>query len=88
MSVPFKLTCLCRLACILLATKVGNLHLNVNELSNKIPGASLQAILDHEFILMSEISFNILVPDLDAALQGYYLLLQVLFAMYSWLMFG
>lgn len=58
------------MACLFLGSKVGNLHLEVEHLSGKVPGATAESILKHEFCVLTEVSFNLAIPDVDSGVEG------------------
>lgn len=65
-----------RLTCILLATKIENLHLSAADFTNKIPNCQPSLITEIELVLLEALHFNLLFFHPHSALQGFALALE------------
>lgn len=65
-----------RLTCILLATKIENLHLSAADFTNKIPNCQPSLITEIELVLLEALHFNLLFFHPHSALQGFALVLE------------
>jgi len=67
----------CRLTCILLATKLENLHLTASDFTGKIPNCQPALITEIELALLAALNFNILFFHPHSSLTGLALVLRV-----------
>lgn len=67
-----------RLACVLLASKLENLHLTLSEFTGKIKNSNAQLIMDIELVLLAALHFNLHFHHPHAALAGFHLDIQVI----------
>lgn len=66
----------CRLTCILLATKLENLHLSAAEFTDRIPNCQRELMPQIELALLDALEFNILFFQPHTALKGFGLALK------------
>lgn len=62
-----------RLACILIATKLENLHLTMSDFATKIPNCQPDLILEIELALLEALDFNIHFFHPHSCLAGFFL---------------